>query len=69
LVGGDWNQTPTVVDLDKLYAGGIPDCSWVSLGENFMPDLWTWAFDQSHSTSRIVNAPYMSGKSEEKLVD
>lgn len=69
LVGGDWNQTPTDVDLDKLYAGGIPGRSWVSLGENFMPEEWTWAFDPRYTTSRRVNAPYVSGKSDEKLID
>lgn len=69
LVGGDWNQTPPEVDLDVLYAGGIKGRSWVTLGESFMPDGWTWAYDPKYTTSRRVNAPYITGQSEEKLID
>ena len=69
VVGGDWNQTPPGADIDKIYTSGVPGQDKVKESPNFMPSNWTWAFDDSSTTSRRVDKTYEKGVNDEKLID
>jgi len=68
IAGGDWNQVPPGFkpdfkkdSFDPGYSIGAPD--------NFLPDGWTWAFDNRVPTNRKVDKAYSRGTTGTTVID
>jgi endonuclease/exonuclease/phosphatase family metal-dependent hydrolase len=56
IAGGDWNQCPP--DFKADFANNIVYSNQMSLGSDYLPPEWIWAYDNKVPSNRTVTAPY-----------
>jgi len=56
IAGGDWNQTPP--GFRTAFTNNVADTTNMAIPQGFMPDGWSWAFDNSNPSERSVIAAY-----------
>jgi endonuclease/exonuclease/phosphatase family metal-dependent hydrolase len=68
IVGGDWNQSPagfvpafTGHPFDTIDITYIPD--------HYLPENWTWLYDNTMPSNRRVDAPYDESKTMTTVID
>jgi endonuclease/exonuclease/phosphatase family metal-dependent hydrolase len=69
LVGGDWNQSPPDYTIDENIAGRTEKFENHNIEEGFMPEDWTWVYDASVSTNRMLYEPYKDGETSTTILD
>lgn len=73
VVGGDWNQAPPNYAADTLakQRGMAVDSTDlpVSIAEDFLPNDWTWAYDNKVATNRKLQHKYDEKKTFVTLID
>lgn len=67
IVGGDWNQNPPGLDLNKMTKYKIQPVRPINPG--FMPAEWYWAYDDRLPTNRNVDQPFVVNKTLCSLID
>ncbi|MEA4884209.1 MAG: endonuclease/exonuclease/phosphatase family protein [Clostridia bacterium] len=64
VIGGDWNHMLSENAEEKRAAAGDSWPSWLqTLPDDFTPDGYAWAYDESTPSNRGVDAPYDPGRS------
>lgn len=56
IAGGDWNQTPP--DFTPAFEKNPVNTSQMALEHGFLPEDWTWAYDNNIPSNRTVTGPY-----------
>lgn len=69
IVGGDWNQCPPGYDCYGGFSADSIDYNQSSIDAAFMPEGWTWAYDDSVRTNRKLEAPYRPGETFTTVID
>lgn len=61
IAGGDWNQNPPEYQPTNTYNGHRFFESEVQMNPDFMPEGWTWAYDNSAPTNRQNYQSFVKG--------
>ncbi len=71
VVGGDWNQCPPHVPFDKFMKEQEDGRSYaqINIAADYVPEDWSWVFDESKPTNRKLTDPYIHGKTFVTLID
>jgi exonuclease III len=56
IAGGDWNQCPP--DFSPDFANNVVYTSQMAMGSDYLPESWTWAYDNKIPSNRTVTAAY-----------
>lgn len=70
VLGGDWNQTFDVVDIDKfpLYENGSYYTPY-SIPSDWLGEGWSWGVNDNAPTYRLLNEAYIEGKTQTGVID
>ncbi len=68
IVGGDWNQNPSQFNASSI-SDGNKGVAFEHVPENFKPEGWNWAVDNTKATNRNVNEPYLKGRTLTTIID
>ncbi|QKG78956.1 endonuclease/exonuclease/phosphatase family protein [Tenuifilum thalassicum] len=69
LAGGDWNQTPPGLSLDKFGESyEIENFSVRPIPNKLMPTNWIWGYDSSKPTNRFLDKP-LSDNTRKVILD
>ena len=69
IAGGDWNQNPPGYKPSKKYNGHTFITSEVKMNDDFMPEGWQWAYNNSAPTNRSNNSSYVIGENTTTCLD
>lgn len=69
LVGGDWNQCPPGFRCYGDYKEEDIDYEQYSIDSDFMPEGWTWSYDERVMTNRKLATSYQPGKTFTTIID
>jgi endonuclease/exonuclease/phosphatase family metal-dependent hydrolase len=69
LLGGDWNQCPPDFPFDQLAAQNPFAYSQINIEKDFLPNEWTWCYDQDTPTNRKNRTAYVEGESFVTIID
>jgi hypothetical protein len=70
VAGGDWNQSPPNLPLNKFGANYQVDFfKLTNIDADFMPGNWKWVFDPETPTNRYLNEAYTPGQTCRCLID
>jgi endonuclease/exonuclease/phosphatase family metal-dependent hydrolase len=67
ITGGDWNQTPP--GFRTSFESNIADTTNMAIPKEFMPEGWTWVYDNSNPSERNVIAGYDKAKTPTTILD
>lgn len=68
IAGGDWNQTPP--DFKPEFEKNYPvNTSQMALEQGFMPEGWSWAYDNKVPSNRTVTGPYKPEVTATTVID
>ena len=68
VIGADWNQCP--LGINKKFDGYIFDNdAYMEIDKEYLPDTWTWLYDNTIPTNRRVKVPYDPEKCAITLID
>lgn len=67
IAGGDWNQSPP--GFRPAFRENKINTNQMALAEGFLPDDWTWSYDNTIPTNRTVAAPYNSAVTATTVID
>jgi len=69
IAGGDWNQNPPGYQPGGAYNGYKFFKSEVQMNADFMPNGWTWAYDNSAPTNRQNYQAFVKGENGTTCLD
>lgn len=72
IIGGDWNSLFPQVKKDhfKPYTTSEDLLYWIQyLDEKFIGYDWSWVFDKSKPTVRLLEKPYIAGENYTNIID
>lgn len=69
IVGGDWNQNPSVFDSTVIHQNYLIKSIRPPIPGDFLPEGWQYAYDPLHPTNRDVDIPYLEGRTKTTLID
>ncbi|MBC8320849.1 MAG: endonuclease/exonuclease/phosphatase family protein [Bacteroidetes bacterium] len=69
IAGGDWNQNPPGYQPSGDYNTHKFFPSIVKMNFDFMPNGWTWAYDDSAPTNRQNDKPFIIGENGTTCLD
>ncbi len=69
IIGGDWNQTPPKYYPKDKKAQASNYKAPPSISENYLPKGWSYIYDKSNPSNRILDMKYKKGKTTTTLVD
>lgn len=69
VVGGDWNQYPPGFDVKSFNKTIDESYDQVNISAAFMPESWTWAFDNTVPTNRSLLTAYNPETTFKTLID
>ncbi len=69
VVGSDWNQCPPNFDYNHFSKNSKEDYFQSNIEETFMPNGWTWAYDNKTPTNRKLSTPYNKAETFTTIID
>ena len=69
VVGGDWNQCPPGFQWDAFLKSTESEDKPITIDRNFMPEGWTWVFDQTTPTNRKLKEVYDTKTTFTTIID
>jgi exonuclease III len=67
VAGGDWNQAPP--NFKPEFIDRKINTSQMVLEKDYLPEEWTWAYDNNVPTNRTVMAPYNQAVTATTVID
>jgi endonuclease/exonuclease/phosphatase family metal-dependent hydrolase len=67
IAGGDWNQCPP--DFKSDFSKNITLSGQMTIGHDFMPSGWTWAYDNTVPSNRTVTSAYNPSVTATTVID
>ena len=68
VVGGDWNQCPPGYDAKIFWKSDVDIAENANVNAAFMPEGWTWAYDNTVPTNRSLLTP-LNEKTDKTIID
>jgi len=62
IAGGDWNSTPSVVDMSKYPLVDTENFEPALISDDFIPNSLSWAFSDESPTCRLLSMPYVGNE-------
>ncbi len=70
LVGGDWNQNPPGFTPGKFIRNiEYENFQLAAIENNYLPDTWSWLYDETIPTNRSLKAPYDPELTSKTILD
>ena len=67
IAGGDWNQSPP--GFVSSFSRDAVNTNQMTLDGDYLPEKWTWAYDNTVPSNRTVTAPYNPGVTATTVID
>lgn len=67
IAGGDWNQSPA--GFIPQFNGNVVNTNQMMLEKGFLPEDWTWAYDNKKPSNRTVTGPYRPKVTATTVID
>jgi exonuclease III len=67
IAGGDWNQAPP--DFTPEFSGDVINTNQMTLKSDYLPEGWTWAYDNTVPSNRTVTLPYNPAVTATTVID
>lgn len=70
IVGGDWNQNPPDFDPSTFKSSsGYENFTLEDISSDFLPEEWSWNFDNTHPSNRSLTTSYKPGVTATTILD
>ena len=69
VVGGDWNQLPPKLSVNKFKKLQTNNVILNSVNKNFLPKSWKYIFDKNTATNRSLETKYLPQKTYTTIID
>ena len=69
IVGGDWNQLPPKLSVNKFQKLQTNSVILRSVNKNFLPKSWKYIFDKNTATNRSLETKYIKGETYTNIID